>query len=135
MSGVVMKFKLSALIAGIAAIAITAAPTVVQAEPNNSRMNGAELNLTTEQKAQLQQIGQETRSQMESVLTPQQREQLKANASQAPRTGNRQAATAQLNLSDEQISKIQQIRKSSEERMQAVLTPEQLEKIRQFRRK
>jgi Spy/CpxP family protein refolding chaperone len=135
MSGVVMKFKLSALIAGIAAIAITAAPTVVQAEPNNSRMNGAELNLTTEQKAQLQQIGQETRSQMESVLTPQQREQLKANASQAPRTGNRQAATAQLNLSDEQISKIQQIRKSSEERMQAVLTPEQLQKIRQFRRK
>jgi Spy/CpxP family protein refolding chaperone len=72
---------------------------------------------------------------MESVLTPQQREQLKANASQAPRTGNRQAATAQLNLSDEQISKIQQIRKSSEERMQAVLTPEQLQKIRQFRRK
>jgi Spy/CpxP family protein refolding chaperone len=135
MSGVVMKFKVSALIAGIAAIAITAAPTVVQAEPNNSRMGGAELNLTTEQKAQLQQIGQETRSQIESLLTPQQREQLKANASQAPRTGNRQAATAQLNLSDEQISKIQQIRKSSEERMQAVLTAEQLEKIRQFRRK
>jgi Spy/CpxP family protein refolding chaperone len=130
-----MKFKPSVFIAGIAAIAITATPAVVQAGPNNSRMGGAELNLTAEQKAQLQQIGQETRSQIESLLTPQQREQLRANASQGPRTGNRQAATAQLNLSDEQISKIQEIRKSSDERMQAVLTPEQLEKIRQFRRK
>ncbi|KAB8314695.1 hypothetical protein SD81_037225 [Tolypothrix campylonemoides VB511288] len=130
-----MKFKLSALIAAIAAIAITAAPAVVQAEPNNSRMGRVELNLTAEQKAQLQQIGQETRSQIESLLTPQQREQLRANASQAARTGNRQAPTAQLNLSDEQISKIQEIRKSSEERIQGVLTAEQLEKIRQFRQK
>lgn len=130
-----MKVKPSLFIAGIAAIAITAAPTVVQAELNNSRMSGAELNLTAEQKSQLQQIGQETRSQIESVLTPQQREQLKANLSQRSRTGNRQASTAQLNLSNEQISKIQKIKKSSKEQMQAVLTPEQLEKIRQFRRK
>ncbi|BAY46816.1 hypothetical protein SAMD00079811_44310 [Scytonema sp. HK-05] len=130
-----MKFKPSVFVAGIAAIAITAIPAVVQAGPNDGRMGGAELNLTAEQKSQLQQIGQETRSQIESLLTPQQREQLRANASQAPRTGNRQAGTAQLNLSDEQIAKIKEIRKSSEERMQAVLTPEQLEKIRQFRRK
>ena len=130
-----MKVKPSIFIAGIAAIAITAIPVVAQAGPNNGRIGGVELNLTAEQKAQLQQIGQQTGSQIESLLTPQQREQIRANASQGSRTGNKQALSAQLNLSNEQISKIQEIRKSSEQKMQAVLTPEQLEKIRQFRRK
>ncbi|MBH8562352.1 P pilus assembly/Cpx signaling pathway, periplasmic inhibitor/zinc-resistance associated protein [Nostoc sp. CENA67] len=150
-----MKLKVLSLIAGAIALTLTATSFVVQAQTASSspllvaqtakkqRGPWKNLDLTDAQKAQIQQIRRNTRAQIEAVFTPEQKEKLKAafearraqrQAGQRP-TGQRQGPWknfAELNLTQAQKDQIRQIRESSRQQIQAVLTPEQQAKLKQF---
>lgn len=133
-----MKHKLGAAIATILAVAITGATVVAQNQPSNppeGLPNKTRLNLTDEQRTQMRQIREETRSQMDSVLTAEQREKLKAAVGQGQGQGRRNMrdVMSQLNLTQEQKDRIKQIQESSRQRMQSIFTPEQMQQMQQMR--
>ncbi|MBW4472364.1 MAG: hypothetical protein KME45_18620 [Stenomitos rutilans HA7619-LM2] len=100
---------------------------------------GVNLNLTAEQKAQLKQIRESTRSQIDAVLTPEQKAQIAAakQQRQAGQPGQRvkkaRGVWASLNLSADQKAKIQAIRQDAKQQRDAVLTPEQRQQLEQAR--
>ena len=149
-----MKIKLMPMLAGVIAVSVAATPLIVKAQANsstqpvptqsNQRYQGKwdKLNLSDQQKAQLRQIHDETRTQMEAVFTPQQLEQLKAAGQnhQARQAGQARQARqgkdsimAALNLTDAQKAKLKEIKDAKKARMQAVLTPEQQQQLQQMR--
>jgi Spy/CpxP family protein refolding chaperone len=156
---VIMKLKTLSLIAGTLALTLIATPFAVQAEQNSSSPQpGKEwqkkgpfqsLNLTPEQKAKMKEIGRNTRAQIDAVLTTEQKTQLKA--AMAERKAQHQAQRQQgqeqrqqgrgkkgdifasLNLTQAQKDQIKQIKESSKQQMQAVLTPEQQAQMKQIR--
>lgn len=111
------------------------------------------LNLTSEQQAQMEQIRQDGRSQIDAILTEEQRAQLqrerdsrgprldsdqrmpRPGAGQRPRPGADpgmpHSPFASLNLTAEQQSQIDAVMRSSRERMDAVLTSEQRQQLQQ----
>lgn len=135
--------------AGCFAIALTLSvtPLAAQAQVNSStpllaqargekKGGWPELGLTDAQKSQLQQIRRNTRSQIEAVLTAEQKAQLQAAKQQAQQGGQRQGykkVWQSLNLTDAQKSQIQAIKNSSRQQMDAVFTPEQKAKLQQMR--
>jgi Spy/CpxP family protein refolding chaperone len=150
-----MKLKTLSIIAGTLALTLSATPFAVQAQQNpSSPQPGKEwqkkgqfqkLNLTPEQKAKMQEIGRSTRAQMEAVLTPEQKAKL--TAAMAERKAQRQQGQGQrqggrgkkgdlfasLNLTEAQKNQMRQIKESSKQQMQAVLTPEQQAQMKQMR--
>lgn len=80
------------------------------------------LNLTDDQSAQIEAIRTETKSQMDALLTPEQRATL--GEGNEGRRGFRN-----LNLSDEQRQQMQAIHQASHEKINAVLTPEQRQQL------
>ncbi|MBW4513478.1 MAG: P pilus assembly/Cpx signaling pathway, periplasmic inhibitor/zinc-resistance associated protein [Scytonematopsis contorta HA4267-MV1] len=141
-----MKVQKLPLIVGAIVISLTAATSAVQAEitaqrplivaqnaQNRQNNNKWErLNLTQEQRTQIEAIKRETRSQIEGILTPEQRQQAQTawnnNGGDKPKNGLRN-----LNLSDEQRTQVREIMRSSKEKMEAVLTDEQKEQLRQMK--
>lgn len=96
------------------------------------------LNLTSDQQTQMDQIREDTRSQIEAILTPDQRAQLQrerdnrdAPRPNADRGMHRLFDT--LNLTDDQRSQIETVIRSSKARMDAILTPEQRQQLQQHR--
>jgi Spy/CpxP family protein refolding chaperone len=160
-----MKLKLMPLLAGAIALTLAAplATQMVQAQSNTGtpnqnapRMKGMKgmnaLNLSDEQRAQMQQIHQETKAQIEQILTAEQRQQLEAaKAQRQAARAERQATRAQgearpqgearerrgpfanLNLSAEQQTRIQEIKRASRQRMEAVLTEEQRQRLNELK--
>ncbi|OUL21030.1 hypothetical protein [Nostoc sp. 106C] len=128
--------------------------------PHNRKGPWAELGLTDTQKSQIQTIQRDTRNQIEQLIlqrvnfTQEQKDklnELKAQRGQWQR-GQRQAGQqrgqgskrgfAALNLTEEQknqlkqvmqSSEVKQIRQSSQQKIQALLTPEQRTKLQQLR--
>ncbi|BBD67332.1 hypothetical protein NIES4072_53740 [Nostoc commune NIES-4072] len=127
-------------------------PVLLAQTPQKERGPWKELGLTDAQKTQIQAIKRDSRTKMEAVFTPEQKAKLEA-AKQARRaewqarkaqgqTGQGQRQPGQrrgkggygdLNLSEAQKTQIRQIRESEKQQIQAVLTPEQRQKIEQFR--
>ncbi|BAZ33118.1 hypothetical protein NIES4074_56280 [Cylindrospermum sp. NIES-4074] len=152
--GNLMKLKALSFIAGAVALTLTAIPFAVQAQTAFSspllvaqatkKGSWPKLNLTDAQKNQIKEIRRSTRTQIEAVLTPEQREKLKAEyearrgqrqQGQRPRQegqGRRQPF-ASLNLTEGQKAEIKKIMESSKQQIQAVYTPEQREQLKQFR--
>ena len=162
-----MKLKLMPLLAGAIALTLAAVPLatqIVQAQSNPGTpsqsgprmmkgMRGMNaLNLTAEQKAQMQQIHQETKAQIEQVLTAEQRQQLEAAKSQKQaaraerhaaraqgqarpegQTRERRGPFANLNLSADQQTRIREIKQASRQQMEAVLTEEQRQKLNELK--
>ncbi|MBD2436683.1 Spy/CpxP family protein refolding chaperone [Nostoc sp. FACHB-110] len=161
-----MKLKSLSLIAGAVALTLTTTSFAVKAQTlSNShlllaqnqeqgkRWEGkkgpwAELGLTDAQKTRIQEIQRNTRSQLEGVLTQEQKDQLKAafearraqrQANQGQqrqpgeRTGRPGKDFAGLNLTEAQKTQIRQIRESSKQQIEAVLTSEQKAKLQQLR--
>jgi Spy/CpxP family protein refolding chaperone len=153
-----MKLKTLSLIAGAIALTLTATSFAVQAgtasssplllaqtqTPKKERKGPWQsLGLTDAQKAQIQQIQRDSHTQIEAVFTPEQKAKIKAamearraqrQASERPQRGQgeRKNFFADLNLSQAQKDQIRQIRESSKKQMEAVLTPEQQAKLKQF---
>ncbi len=119
--------------------------------PPHGPMHHADfLNLTEEQQAQIEQIHQNTRSQIDAILTEEQKAQLQRDRENrgprddnGPRDGNGPRGGDKdqgmpprppfdsLNLTDAQRSQIETIMRSAKEQMDAVLTPEQLQKLQE----
>ncbi len=128
-----MKLKLLPLLAGAIAVTFATAPSIVQAQLGQAqpgemqrqrRFAGVEL--TDTQRSQLIEIRSNTLSQIEAVLTPEQKRQLKAS-----REGDKkqQNAFANINLSQTQKSQIQSIMRSSKNRSDAIFSPAQKQQI------
>ncbi|NJM99759.1 MAG: hypothetical protein HC800_23800 [Phormidesmis sp. RL_2_1] len=115
----------------LAAIALIVAPlsapfifaNMANAQGNGHRgPNFEQLNLTTAQSDDIETIRTNARSQIEAVLTPEQRSTLAS--SESSRRGLRA-----LDLSDEQRQQIHAIRATSREQIGAVLTDEQRQQL------
>ncbi|MBW4446120.1 MAG: P pilus assembly/Cpx signaling pathway, periplasmic inhibitor/zinc-resistance associated protein [Spirirestis rafaelensis WJT71-NPBG6] len=145
-----MKLKNFSLIATAIALSLTAVPFAVNAQintqtPTQVKQVGKKglfqrLGLSEQQKTQMQEIRRNTRAQMEAILTPEQKQQLQA-AKQArqgqPRqqTGQGQRPNkgfASLNLTEEQKTKMREIKESQKNQIEAILTPEQRQQLQQF---
>jgi periplasmic protein CpxP/Spy len=145
-----MKLKNLSLITAAIALSLTAIPIAVNAQINPQtptqvkpvRAKGSfeRLGLSEQQKTQIQEIRRNTRAQMEAILTPEQKQQLQAAKQERqgqPRqqTGQGQRPKkgfASLNLSEEQKTKMREIRESEKNQIQAILTPEQRQQLQQF---
>ncbi len=76
-----MKSKLAVIIAGMLALSVAMAPVASHAQEGQTRATSPvlpDINLTSEQKAQLQQIKEDIRSQMATILSSEQLAQLKS---------------------------------------------------------
>lgn len=161
-----MKFKVMPLLTGAVLLTAIATPftiKAVQAAPvnqllaqyptqsgNQQRMGGQNvLNLTQDQKDQLQQLHQDTKQKIESILSSEQLAQYKAalqnrrggmrngvgdsNSASDQRYGNgRQNIFASLNLSQDQQTKIREIMRASKTRMDSILTDSQRAQLQQM---
>jgi len=127
-----MKHKLLPLLAGAIALIITT-PSIAQAQLGQSptgqiqkQRKFAGVELTETQKTQLNEIHRNARSQIEKVLTSEQRRQLESGRE----TSNKgRTAFADMNLSQTQKARIQSIMRSAKTRTDAILTPEQREQV------
>lgn len=152
-----MKIKLMPMLAGVLVLGAVAAPFAVNAQANpgakllmaqaqEGQRQGkegkwAKLNLTDAQKQQMRQIKEETRAQIQEVLTPEQRAQMETmkqnrqgqNGQGQARQGRRGGVMASLNLTDAQKASIKQIMESQKARMSQVLTAEQRQQMEQMR--
>jgi periplasmic protein CpxP/Spy len=89
------------------------------------------LNLTAEQKTKLEQLRATTRTQMDTVFTPEQRQQAKLRQERRREMGDK---WKNLNLTAEQKAKLKEIRQSSKVQFEAILTPEQQQQAKQKHR-
>jgi periplasmic protein CpxP/Spy len=129
---------ISSIVAGVAVPGIISAQNSSPNSPTNApsvmrKHEGGkvwkELNLTDAQKQQLKTIRENSRQQIQSVLTEEQR----AKLASADRSGDRKEVMKSLNLTDTQKQQMRDIRKKSQEQMSAILTPEQRSKFEQLR--
>ncbi|MEH2159977.1 MAG: P pilus assembly/Cpx signaling pathway, periplasmic inhibitor/zinc-resistance associated protein [Nostoc sp.] len=132
----------------------SASPMLLAQTPHKERGDWKNLGLTDAQKSQIQAIRRDSRTKMSAVFTPEQKAKLEA-AKLAHRAewqarkaqgqtglglgqpgqhhGRRKGGFGDLNLTVAQKTEIRQIRESEKQQIQAVLTPEQRQKIEQFR--
>ncbi|MBU7583590.1 MAG: P pilus assembly/Cpx signaling pathway, periplasmic inhibitor/zinc-resistance associated protein [Nostoc sp. TH1S01] len=154
-----MKLKSLSLIAGAIALTLTTTSLAMKAQalshspllvaqageqgPRQGKKGPwAELGLSEAQKSQIEQIQRNTRTQIENVFTPEQKAKIKAaiearraerQANPGQRLGRRGGKDfADLNLTEAQKAQIRQIRESSKQQIEAVLTPEQKTKLQQL---
>ncbi|NMG10570.1 P pilus assembly/Cpx signaling pathway, periplasmic inhibitor/zinc-resistance associated protein [Brasilonema sp. UFV-L1] len=88
------------------------------------------LELTQEQKTKLTEVQQSTRSKIESILTQEQKEQLKVAVEQ---NKDQRGVLQNLNLSSEQKTQIQEIMQSQREQLSNIFTSEQKQQLQQLR--
>ncbi|MCU0516508.1 MAG: Spy/CpxP family protein refolding chaperone [Oscillatoria sp. Prado101] len=84
-----------------------------------------QLNLTEAQQAQMKQIHEAARQQMDAILTPEQKAQMQADRDQRQRPN--------INLTEEQKAKMKAIRENAQSQMEALLTAEQKQKLEELR--
>jgi Spy/CpxP family protein refolding chaperone len=120
------------------ALTIPSIASISQANPHHghgqiaeSRMErGEKLQLTPAQKTKMEQLRQSVNTQIEQVLTPEQRPKFRQIESQ--RLARKQAHET-LSLTPEQKAKIQAIHQADREKFNAILTAEQKAQIKQDR--
>lgn len=122
-----MNFNFKAIALGsLAAIALVAAPIAwthsANADDNGRGDRFEQLNLTADQSSQIEAIRTETRSQIEAVLTSEQRAAL--GEGESMKRGLRS-----LDLTDEQREQIRAIKDGKREQIEAILTEEQRQQL------
>lgn len=146
-----MQLKSLSLLAGVFALTLTATPFAVQAQSTSAspflvaqaakRGPWESLGLSNEQKTRIQQIMSNSRAQMEAVFTPEQKARMQAarqaRQAQRPQAGQRGQRGgknfAELNLTEEQKTRMRTIRQTSQQQIEAVLTPEQRTKLQEMK--
>jgi Spy/CpxP family protein refolding chaperone len=129
-----MKFNpIVIFVSGCLVGALTLLPFGAQAEPQSPIMPLPavleQLNLTADQEAQLSTIRQTTRSQLEAVVSSEQREQFKTSWQQG---NSLRQAIAAMNLSPEQQQQVRSIFQASRQQAAQVLNSEQKQQLRQI---
>jgi len=129
-----MKMKALFFLPATVALLLTAVPMIPSlndaafAGPGQTGGRGMkfnQLNLTDAQKAEMQRIHESTRQQMDTILTAEQKEQLRVAKEQRQRPN--------LNLTEEQRTRMKEVRQSSKTQMEAVLTDTQRQQLEQLR--
>lgn len=120
--------KVMPILAGMLAISVVTTPLAVKAGGNYQGKTGLEL--TQQQRTQMEQIHRNTRSQMEAILTPEQKQSFQAALEQ--RRGMR-AAIAAMNLSPQQQTQLRNIMQSARTQKDAILTSEQKQQLQEWR--
>jgi Spy/CpxP family protein refolding chaperone len=137
-----MKIKLMPILAGVIALGVVATPLIVKAQTNTSSQAQTthqhhqgiwdKLGLSDQQKAQIHQIHQDTHTQMQSILTPEQQAQLKA-ATQNGQGKNHQAwRQVMASLTSDQKAKMHELHQQEQSRIQGILTPAQQQQWQQM---
>ncbi|KJH70120.1 hypothetical protein [Aliterella atlantica] len=132
-----MQLKLIPLLAGaIALSAATSLPLTAQIQPSQQQLAPVRdskykgIQLTEQQKAQMQSIREQTGSQIQAILTPEQRQQFQAAMGSGQK---RRSAFADMNLSEQQKTQIREIMQSAKTQAEAVLTPAQRQQLQTIR--
>lgn len=131
-----MNIKTLLLVPGAIALSLSflpISPVVAQLEnaPVVQKQGGwNKLNLTDAQKAQMKQMREQTKAQIEQILTPEQKAQLQSLKQSG---GKMRGGWKSLNLSDAQKQQIRQIRENAKQSMQSILTEEQRNMLQQQR--
>ncbi|MCY7320835.1 MAG: Spy/CpxP family protein refolding chaperone [Phormidesmis sp. CAN_BIN36] len=130
-----MKFNLKMLlVGGILGGAIALIPALTQAQETGSQFPKfpalEQLNLTTDQEAKLAQIRQDTRTQLEDLLTVEQQETLRTKLSEG---ATFREAIAAMNPSEGQRTQIRDTFRSARQSASEVLTPAQRQQAREWR--
>lgn len=86
------------------------------------------LELTQPQQAQLQVMANQTRSQIEQILRPEQRTALQTALSQGQPLPQ---AISSMNLTNEQTAQLRQVLQAARQQAASILTPEQKQQLRQ----
>ncbi len=116
---IAMMFAVTPLIPGFtnAAVAVPA---------HAGKLGGMNaLNLTTDQKAQIKQIREAAKQEMDGIFTPEQKT-LRQQARQ-------QHQRPKLNLTNDQKAQLKAVRQKTKSQIDAVLTPEQRQQLQQMR--
>lgn len=121
--------KVMPIFAELLAIAVVTTPLAVKAEPNYQGKRAA-IELTQQQRTQMEQIYRNTRSQMEAILTPEQKQRFQAALEQRQGTG---VAIAAMNLSPEQQTQLRNIMQSARTQKDAILTSQQKQQLQEWR--
>jgi periplasmic protein CpxP/Spy len=134
-----MKFNRLSILAGAIALSLTAAPfsanakpvqQLAQAQQQPSVAPPPQIQLNAKQQEQVKKINADVRKQIDTVLSPTQRTQLRKSL-QARR--NPQEITQDLKLTQDQGRRLQQIVAASQKKIfETVLTPQQQNQIRQY---
>ena len=132
-----MQLKLIPLLAGAIALSVTTSlPLTAQMQPSQQQLAPVRdskykgIQLTEQQKAQMQAIREQTRSQIQAVLTLEQRQQFQAAMGSGQK---RRSAFADMNLSEQQKTQIREIMQSAKTQAEAVLTPAQRQQLQTIR--
>ncbi|NJP10618.1 MAG: hypothetical protein HC866_15030 [Leptolyngbyaceae cyanobacterium RU_5_1] len=107
-------------------IAPLVTPIAVKAAPLGDLPVLSGIELTQQQEDQLAQARRQVRSQLEAIVSPEQRNQFKAALEQ--RDGLRDAIAA-MNLSPEQKAQIRQVLQSSRSQFSGILTAQQKQQL------
>ena len=105
-------------------------PTIKVAQRFSDSERFSDLDLTEEQKTKLQEVQKNYRSQINDILTSEQKDKLKTEMESGKK---RREVISNLNLSSDQKEKMQELSKSRREEISGILTPEQKQKLRQKR--
>ena len=139
-----MKLNKLSFLAGAVALTLTAIPFA--AEANRANINSSSpvivarggkgmrmlkrLNLTDQQKTQLQEIKKSARDEMKEILTPEQLQKLQ----EAKANGQKKREVwGNLGLTDDQKAEIKEIRESKKSQIEAILTDDQKQQLEQMR--
>ncbi|MBE9181116.1 hypothetical protein IQ268_21375 [Oculatella sp. LEGE 06141] len=88
-----------------------------------------QLNLSPDQQTQLTQIRDQTRTQLESIVSPEQRQQFLGTLRE---NGQWREAIAAMNLSEDQKTQLDTVLRSARDEASAVLTEEQRQQVGEF---
>ncbi|MBD2461594.1 Spy/CpxP family protein refolding chaperone [Oscillatoria sp. FACHB-1407] len=129
----VLTGSVMAVVGFAAGLAVALHPMTVQAQSPTPMEQWSqvleELDLTPDQQTQLAQIRENTRSELEALLTPDQREQFRTTLQNG---SSFRSAVRSMNLSEDQRTQLRSIFQSTQEQVTAILTEEQRQQVREL---
>lgn len=139
-----MKIKLMPMLAGAIVLGAIATPFALNAQANPSvqpllaqaqqhQSKWSRLNLTEQQQQQMSQIKEETRTQMQSILTPEQQQKLQAAMQNGQGRNNQAWREVMASLTDEQKAKKRELMQQQKSRFEGILTAQQKQQMEQMR--
>ena len=139
-----MKIKLMPMLAGAIVFGAIATPFALNAQANPSaqpllaqaqqhQSKWSQLNLTEQQQQQMRQIREETRTQMQSILTPEQQQKLQAAMQNGQGRNNQAWREVMASLTDEQKAKKRELMQQQKSRFEGILSAQQKQQMEQMR--
>ncbi len=133
-----MKLKKLSLLAGAIAVAFSITPLAANAQANSNapqrvsqaKNQGPDLKLSQQQIGKITEIRSNTRTQIQNVLTPQQRQKIQTDL-QAGK--NPRQVFASIRFTQKQQQQLRDIMMGSQRLMEGVLTPKQKQTLERWR--